>query len=78
MSIQTRILLVDDESAIIENLASFLERSGFEVKTATNNEEALANIKIEAPELIVSDVLMPKMMGASCFAHSEEMITGSP
>ncbi len=63
MSIQARILLVDDESAIIENLASFLERSGFEVKTATNGEEALANIKIEAPELIGSYVLMPKMDG---------------
>ena len=42
MSIQARILLVDNESAI---------------------EEALANIKNEAPELIVSDVLMPKMDG---------------
>jgi PleD family two-component response regulator len=31
MSIQTRILLVDDESAIIENLVSFLGRSGFEI-----------------------------------------------
>lgn len=63
MSIQARILLVDDESAIIENVASSLERSGFEVKTATNGEEALANIKIEAPELIGSYVLMPKMDG---------------
>lgn len=42
MSIQARILLVDDESAI---------------------EKALANIKTEAPELIVSEVLMPKMDG---------------
>jgi DNA-binding response OmpR family regulator len=41
MSIQARILLVDDESAIVENLASFLERSGFEVKTKTKAEEAL-------------------------------------
>jgi DNA-binding response OmpR family regulator len=63
MSIQARILLVDDVSAIIEKLASFLERSSFDVKTATNGEESLANKKIEAPELIVSDVLMPKMDG---------------
>ncbi len=40
MSTQAHILLVDDESAIIENLASFLERFGFEVKTSTNGEEA--------------------------------------
>jgi DNA-binding response OmpR family regulator len=63
MSIQARTLLVDDESAIIENLASFLERFGFEVKTVANGEETLTNIKIEVPELIVSDVLMPKMDG---------------
>jgi CheY-like chemotaxis protein len=63
MSIQARILLVDDESAIIEILASFLECSGFEVKTANNGEEVPANIKIEAPELILSYVLTPKMDG---------------
>jgi len=63
MSTQARNLLVDDEPAIIENFAPFLERSGFEVKTSANGEEALANIKIEAHELIISDVLMPKMDG---------------
>jgi CheY-like chemotaxis protein len=45
MSIQARTLLVDDESAIIENLASFLERFGFAVKTIANGEETLTNIK---------------------------------
>jgi DNA-binding response OmpR family regulator len=63
MSPQTCILLVDDEAAIIENLAPFLERSGFQVKTASNGEEALAAIQSETPELVVSDVLMPKMDG---------------
>jgi len=63
MSTQAHILLVDDESSIIENLAPFLERSGFEVNTAFNGEEALAKIETEAPELVVSDVLMPKMDG---------------
>ena len=63
MSTQTHILLVDDEVAIIENLSPFLERSGFVVSTASNGEEAIAKIETEAPELIVSDVLMPKMDG---------------
>jgi DNA-binding response OmpR family regulator len=63
MSHQTCILLVDDEAAIIENLAPFLERSGFEVKTAPNGEEALVAIQSESPELVLSDVLMPKMDG---------------
>jgi DNA-binding response OmpR family regulator len=63
MSPQTCILLVDDEAAIIDNLAPFLERSGFQVKTASNGEEAIAAIQNESPELVVSDVLMPKMDG---------------
>ena len=45
MSPQTCILLVDDEAAIIENLAPFLERSGFEVTTASNGEDALTRSK---------------------------------
>ncbi len=57
------ILLVDDEAAIIENLAPFLSRAGFEVVTAANGEEALAQIEAHAPNLIVMDVLMPKMDG---------------
>ncbi len=63
MSTKVRILLVDDEPSIIENLAPFLERSGFEVSTASNGEEAITKIAAEEPELVVSDVLMPKMDG---------------
>jgi DNA-binding response OmpR family regulator len=63
MSTQAHILLVDDESAIIENLTPFLERSGFVVSSASNGEEAITKIKTESPDLIVSDVLMPKMDG---------------
>ena len=60
---QVRILLVDDEAAIIENLAPFLERSGFAVITASDGEEGLDKIETESPELVVSDVLMPKVDG---------------
>ncbi len=60
---KSQILLVDDEAAITENLAPVLARAGFQVSTAANGEEALAKIEAEAPDLIVSDVLMPKMDG---------------
>lgn len=63
MSPQAHILLVDDEQAIIENLAPFLERSGFQVSTASNGQEAIEIIEAHPPELVVSDVLMPKMDG---------------
>ena len=58
-----KILLVDDESAIIENLAPFLTRSGFEVSTAPNGKEALNKIKSLSHDLIITDVLMPIMDG---------------
>ena len=63
MDTKQKILLVDDESAIIDNLAPFMERSGFIVITAQNGIEALQKIAKEKPDLLVMDVLMPKMDG---------------
>lgn len=57
------ILLVDDEAAITDNLAPFLNRAGFQVSTAANGAEALELIATSEVDLIVSDVLMPKMDG---------------
>jgi DNA-binding response OmpR family regulator len=63
MDAKQKILLVDDEPAIIDNLAPFMERSGFNVITAQNGIEALQKIAKEKPDLLVMDVLMPKMDG---------------
>ncbi len=63
MSARPHILLVDDEPSIIENLAPFLERSGFEVSTAANGSLALELLNQAEPDLIVSDVLMPEIDG---------------
>ncbi len=59
----SRILLVDDEIAITDNLASFLTRSGFSVVTASDGEQALARLTETNPELIILDVLMPRLDG---------------
>jgi DNA-binding response OmpR family regulator len=58
-----KVLLVDDESAITTNLAPFLERAGFEVAVAADGEEALQQISNFGPDLIILDVLMPKLDG---------------
>jgi len=63
MTKKSKIILIDDEVAITDNLAPFLVRSGFEVITAANGEDALIKIQTSAPDLIVTDVLMPKMDG---------------
>jgi len=63
MEAKQKILLVDDEAAITENLAPFLERAGFNVKVASDGEEALIEIVRFAPELIILDVMMPRLDG---------------
>ncbi len=63
MDDKTKVLLVDDETAITENLAPFLERSGFLVVVASNGAEALEKIESVSPDLVVLDVLMPVMDG---------------
>ncbi len=60
---RTRVLLVDDEKAITNNLAPLLERAGFAVAVASNGEKALQKTVAFAPDLIVLDVLMPKLNG---------------
>src|SRR5512140_795021 len=57
------ILLVDDEMAITDNLAPFLERSGFSVTVAGNGEEALQEVLSLSPDLLILDVLMPRVDG---------------
>lgn len=58
-----KILLVDDEEAISENLGAFLERSGFQVSIARNGEQALKLIQRNPPDIVIMDVLMPVMDG---------------
>jgi DNA-binding response OmpR family regulator len=63
MSATPKILLVDDEPAITDNLAPFLERAGFTVAVAADGEEALRQADRFAPDLIILDVLMPRLDG---------------
>jgi len=58
-----RVLLVDDEEAIVTTLGPYLERAGFDVVTARDGEEALLSHERERPDIVVSDVLMPNMDG---------------
>lgn len=63
MEAKSRVLLVDDESAITANLAPFLQRAGFDVAVAADGEEALQQVAAFAPDLIILDVLMPRLDG---------------
>jgi adenylate cyclase len=58
-----RILIVDDRESNVKLLKSVLRREGYEVTAAYNGQEALDRVAEEQPDLILLDVLMPKMNG---------------
>ncbi|MEK7278612.1 MAG: response regulator transcription factor [Chloroflexota bacterium] len=59
----TRILVVDDEPLITDSLRYSLQREGFEVSVAHDGAEALRAAEADKPDLVVLDVIMPKMGG---------------
>jgi DNA-binding response OmpR family regulator len=65
-----KILVVDDDPDILDAVAMILESQGYEVVTARDGVEGLANLKAENPDLMILDLLMPKMDG---FAMCKEL-----
>jgi two-component system response regulator ResD len=63
METKQRILVVDDEADIRDVIELYLERAGYLVDTAPDGEAALAMIARHQPDLIVLDLMMPKMGG---------------
>ncbi len=57
------ILLVDDDPSIVGMLSARLSKRGFSVITAGDGEEALEKMREQRPDLVVLDVMMPKMSG---------------
>jgi len=58
-----RILIVDDEPNIAASLEFLLQRGGYDVRVAHNGEEALAQAEAFRPQLVLLDVMMPKLNG---------------
>lgn len=67
-----RILLVDDEPSIIKTIGKRLEVEGFEVLVAMDGEEAIAKAQTEHPDLIVLDLMLPKVNGFDICAKLKE------
>ena len=57
------ILVVDDERNIVELVRLYLEKEGFNVVAASDGEQALAQYERHAPDLVVLDLMLPKMDG---------------
>jgi DNA-binding response OmpR family regulator len=58
-----KILLIEDEEALVEVLSTKLDREGYEVKVGFDGEEGFSMIKDFEPDIILLDIVMPKMDG---------------
>lgn len=57
------VFVVDDEQVISQSLAIILRREGYDASYFTNPLEALEQMKITPPDLLISDVMMPEISG---------------
>jgi DNA-binding response OmpR family regulator len=69
-----RVLIVDDEPSIVISLEFLLKRAGLEVLVARDGEAGLALIREQHPDLVVLDVMMPKLDGFAVL----EAVRGDP
>jgi two-component system alkaline phosphatase synthesis response regulator PhoP len=58
-----RLLLVDDESDIVDTLRELLEQIGYVVEVAYDGEEGLRKFEANPPDLVLTDIMMPTMTG---------------
>ena len=69
MTKKAKILCVEDEDMLLQDLKEELEDADYEVWTAKNGHAALDLLQNEKPDLIISDMMMPKMDGPAMLTH---------
>lgn len=73
MTDEARILVVDDEEEVRQLVAEFLETRGYSVITAASGFEALTAVKHYRPDLVLMDIMMPKMSGLETLQRIREI-----
>jgi DNA-binding response OmpR family regulator len=67
-----KILVIDDDPDILDAVTMILESQGYQVVTAQNGLEGLAKIEAEKPDLMILDLLMPKMDGFALYKELQD------
>lgn len=71
-----KILVVDDEKRLVSLVSEYLQQAGYRVVSAYDGKEALSVARLEKPDLIILDLMMPEMNGYEFMqAHRKEMDT---
>jgi DNA-binding NtrC family response regulator len=81
-----RVLVVDDEPAVVDMLRELVEIMGYEASTAANGEQAIAAMATVRPHVVFLDLVMPKVSGLEVLTYVREhhptvpviVITGNP
>jgi len=73
-----KILIVDDEPFNCRILKLKLENAGYKVVTASNGEEGLSKFMVECPDVVISDIRMPRMNGYEMCKYIKEVSNGRP
>ena len=66
---KARILVIEDNRSLVRLYESILTRKGYDVLAAFNGEEGLQKAREEKPDLIILDIIMPKMDGYEVCRH---------
>ena len=66
-----KILLIEDEEIMIDLLQRKIAQEGYEIRVARNGEEGLAAMKEKKPDLVLLDIIMPKMEGFEVMEHMQ-------
>ena len=67
-----KILIADDEPHVLRVMKMSLEKEDYEVEVCANGMEALALIEKQPPDILITDIQMPKMTGEELCRHIEE------
>lgn len=73
-----KILVVDDEPAILQMLKMNLEIEGYETILAGDGETAIKRIEFEQPDIVLLDIMMPALDGWQVLQRLQEMSLGKP
>jgi DNA-binding response OmpR family regulator len=68
-----KLLVVDDDKDIIEIIEKRFIKEGYEILTAFNGEEALSKIRADNPDIIILDLVMPKLDGFEVLKEVKRM-----
>ena len=67
-----RILIIDDNTIVLETYRMMLEREGYEVVVATDGKKGISTFKEKSPHLVITDIFMPEKEGLETIRELKE------